>query len=289
MPHNKKTVQKESRDLAAEWEISRKYSGLYGSIPSSFGSLIRGLHIDQAKNQELSFASKWQMNRLLRSDSMKAAYYFALRTYRKDMFAGTKPLTIANLAVALKPQDLAALLAVLYLFRRARHMLDPNEWKFTAPLIHTRADLGGQIGVMMENVGLGFGLLAGVMRYLGMLAFIVHDKSGFGEYRRKLKISNKAYDLRAERERWGCSHVQICSNLMVSIGLCSDTVESVRRGFEMKELNVNSARTKSYAVRVTELWIDSLILNLSPPKAPSSGFYDLSQEDLSNLLEEAKK
>ena len=283
----KKDVAQDARDMGEEWEISRRYTNLYGEVPSSFSSLIRGLVADQQKNGELSFSTKWQMNRLLRSLSMKAAYYFALRTYRKELFAGGAPVTAEDMITAFRPVDLAALLGVLYLYRRARGVADPNEWKFVAPVLHTRCDLGGQIGIVMENVGFALGLLAGSMRGLAMVAFHLHDKSGFADYRRQLKLSGKPYDLEAERKRWRCTHIQISSNLLVAVGLGGILAETVCKGMEMQGLNVEEARSKPYAVKVAESWIDSLIAGGKPPEIVHSGLYYPLKEDLQRLISEA--
>lgn len=267
------------------WSIANRYAELYGNMPSSFTSTIRGLTKDETSAQNI----RWQLRRLLRSDSVRAPFYFAARTFKKEKLPANAHLNPDALLDVFLPREVAAIVALLYLYRRAKKLCDPKEFELLTGDLAVRSEAGGFLGMSMPNIGFTLGLLAGTARPLALAAFLLHDEKGFSEYRRRLKVTSAICDLPAEVQRWGCSHNQVASSLLIKLGFTSDTAESVHLGFGMKELKDEKSHMGAYAVKCTEVWTNAVLKTVKPPDIVHSGnFYPL-KEDLAVLLQHAKE
>lgn len=283
MTHDPQGTNKEA-ELEA-WTASRKHSELYGNIPSSFSTAIRALMKGQESEDGPARAqARWQLNRLLRTPSLLSPFYFATKTYHGTRMAGLSTVTPSNLIALYQPVDVAAIFGALYLYRRGRKLSDEKEWALLTADMHARCDLAGCVGFAIPNIGFPLALLAGSMRYLGMAAFMLHDQKGFAEYRRRLKISGKIADLKYETARWGCSHAQVASNLVINLGFSREIAQSVCNGFQMSELKFDRENSGPYAVRCAEEWISALARNPAPPDIVHNGYFYPLKEDLQQLI-----
>ena len=232
-----------------------KYADLYGNFPSSFSTAVRALMKDEAAAQN----AHWQLKRLLRGGSVRAASYFAAKTYWK--YQGS--VNADSLINLMDRHSIAALLGIIYLYRRAKKRAEEKEFALLTSDIHVRAEAGGFVGIAIPQIGFSVGLLAATIPYLAMAAFLLHDAKGFTEYRRRLKQSRRTSNIPEEMSRWGCSHAQIASSLLIGLGFPSDLAASVHRGLEMQELGRHQDPA-AYVVVCANLWTSELLKTGAP-------------------------
>ena len=154
--------------------------------------------------------------------------------------------------------------------------------------IHVRAEAGGLVGIAIPQIGFSVGLLAGTIRCLAMAGFLLHDAKGFAEYRRRLKQSRRTSNIPEEMSRWGCSHAQIASSLLVGLGFPCDLATSVHHGLEMQELANEPLDSAAYAVRCADVWISALLKSGTPPTIHNGKFFPL-KDALTQLLAECAR
>jgi hypothetical protein len=283
--------QHTSAESGAQWEIARKYSALFGNPPSSFTSLIRLLRMDDEKNNgAVSFHSKHQLQRLLRGLSFKSPFFFALKTYRAEQIEAMKLAAVADLIPLVKVSEIAAVLGLLYVYRRARKLCESSEWEFVTDSLHARVELGGFFGLAVPRVGFSLGLLCEGVPTLANVAFVMNDLKGFKEYRRTLKLSKKRHDLGYEAKRWGCTHVQIAASLLVSMGFGTDLVDALTTGLSSpKLLEFKPQMASAYAASVVGIWVESLLQKGREPDMMHVTAYYPEKEPLQWLLREAAR
>ena len=190
-----------------------------------------------------------------------APFYFAAKTYWKHQ-AGANADSLINL---MDRHSTASIFAIIYLYRRAQKLVEEKEFALLTSDIHVRAEAGGFVGIAIPQIGFSVGLLAATIPYLAMGAFLLHDAKGFTEYRRRLRQSHKNSNIPEEVSRWGCSHAQIASSLLIGLGFPSDLAASVHRGLEMQELGDQRQDPAAYAVRCANVWISELLRTGAPP------------------------
>lgn len=280
------TLEQAANEGADALLNGRRYAALYGEIPSSFSSLIRLLMTDQSTSGSISFSASWQLLRLLRGASFRAPVSFAVKTFHKGALSAGNHLGPKETVALFQPADLAGILGTLYLYRRARRIQETaknDHWEDLYQQIHSRSEAGAFVGCSMERVGLGFGLLVGSLRQLGMWPFSFHDSKGFTEYKRSLRKASLPFDLAFEKERWGCTHADVASHLLISLGYSREFAEQFALGLSVPELPSESKAAHVYKVKITDVWIDSLLATGAIPDMTHSGNY-YPKEDERNLL-----
>src|SRR5262245_52594399 len=108
---------------AESWDLARKYAGLLGEIPNSFSTLTRSLMADHRQSAAaLGSGSSFQLKRLLKSDGLRASIYNAALTFGEELppFATLEPEKVVE---PFKPFDLAVLVSLLYLSRKASRIV----------------------------------------------------------------------------------------------------------------------------------------------------------------------
>ena len=68
------------------WVVGSQYAQMIGAAPSSFSTLIRGLLQDRTRNDnKISYHHQQAMVRFLRGESMKAPFYFVMKTFKPEV------------------------------------------------------------------------------------------------------------------------------------------------------------------------------------------------------------
>ena len=278
-----------SRNLGDEWQTAKKYSGLYGNMPGAFTTLIRSLGNDYEKSsKEFSAASRFQLLRILKSDSFKSPFYFALKTFKPAQLDSLQSHNPSNLITLLTPIETAAILATLYLYRRARKLCDQAEWRFLTEGIHMRAEVSGLVGSAIPAIGLSVGLLAECRPILSWAAFLLNDLKGFQEYRRGLKLKKNRRDFEFELRRWGCVHLQVGAHLLLGMGLGGSFVSDLMFGLEADELGQAGPNKIVYATKLVTLWTDALLQTGREPQMKHDAAFYPEKNPLAALIELAR-
>lgn len=151
---------------------------------------------------------------LLRNSTLKAAYYFAAKSYRPAVLTSRSPLTSTALIEGFSAFDHATILSLCYLFRTLSQRCDRDEWEHIQPPLYEELTVGGAIGECIPEVGLGCGLLILGMPQLARAVFLMSNRRGFKEYRRYLRGNRLPVDYSFERTVWQCDSVQVAAVLL---------------------------------------------------------------------------
>ncbi|NDC37020.1 MAG: hypothetical protein EBZ48_03090 [Proteobacteria bacterium] len=283
-------VETESSTTEESWTEARKIAGLVSNVSALFSTAIRFLRKDaEAKLPTMSRSSGYAVERLLSSASFKAPTYYAALTFKPEAILNATFISPRQLAEIFAPAELANLIGLLYLYRRIQKGVDESEWSEIAKLVHTHGQMGGQLGVSMKNIGLANGLLLGTVRHLSLGLFAGIQKKAFSQYRRNLKIQKRDFDLAEERKIWGCTHLEVGSILVQSLGLGGDTAKALTNGLLMLGIADKQLDTDSYRMRIGWMWIRSLLLNGSPPDITHRGDFYPMKAELAKLTEQANE
>lgn len=219
---------------------------------------------------------------------MKSLLYWAARTYRNFAIADKPSLSVTDLVEPYAPYDLAALLGLMYLYKKLKRRAQPEDWAALAAPLHLNVDIGGFLGDSMVNIGFGNGILVGAIRHLSIATILIHDKKGVKEYRIHCKMKRTEFDPLFEFGRWGCTHAQISSILIQSLGFGISAAEAFSTGLGT-EIPTDRLKKSAYMARIAPIWIQSLRdKGIVPDMVHRGDFYPLT-DSLNRLLTEAKR
>jgi hypothetical protein len=281
-------VEKEAPSLdtvgsAESWEEARAVAALIKEVPNSFSTCIRFLRADfEQKQPDLSKGSKFYLLRLLKSQSVSAPLYFAALTYRPEIFQ-SHGSSIEGILKTFKPEEIASLLSLVYLYRAIRKGCDPEEWKFIDEAVQLHTDLCGLIGDAIPSLGLANAVLVGGLRPLAQALFLGIDKPNFIKYRRAIKKAEVFSDMAEEMRLWRCTFGQVASILAQPIGLGIHVSEFLSRGF-LPEGQSGEPR-EAIGMRVTDQWLAALIKTGKEPQIAHRVEFFPHAKDVSILLE----
>lgn len=283
-----KTPENTERELGSPeaWENARVAAEILGAVPSSFSVCVRFLIQDFTQNNNvISHTSKYNLRRLLKSPNFLAPLYFAARTFYPEKRSEFYPFTHNTLANIFSAQELAHIVALLFVYRKLHKHCDKEQWQFVAESVHVFGEIGGLVGQAIPRIGLARGMVLGAMRHLGKAMFLRVDKKGFTQHRRKLKIENMLHDLDEELKRWHCTHIQIGSILIQTLGLGVSFADSFVLGLSGDNINDPVLTKEATDIRVANFWIESLFQECKVPDITHKGEYYPLTDALEKLLE----
>lgn len=159
------------------------------------------------------------IERLVKSRSLKATLYFGGLTFQPEKVEEQAYLDERNLVDLYMPGELAVIVGISYLFKRARKLCDPGQFSFITNRFQESADLGAYIGYAIPTISPIVGISGGAMPYLGLAPFLFYDRRGFVDYVRHLKHNRMNLDPAYETNRWGCTSIQIAAVMIQALGL----------------------------------------------------------------------
>jgi hypothetical protein len=248
------------------WSVALNYSGLLGIVPGSFSSVIRSLISDQNKNNgSLSIGTRFMIERLIKSRSLKAALYFGALTFQSDKIANEKYLGEKQLVNLYTPAELAVIVGIYYLFRRTRKLCDPSQFTMITNRFQERADFGGLVGYAIPKISPAVGIITGTMPILGLAPFLFYDRRGFIDYAMHLKREELEFDAKYELKRWSCTSIQIAAVMLQALGLGVPTAMAFAVGLmtDSKKLLNETTDAINYATALN--WIRSIELTSNEP------------------------
>lgn len=267
------------------WTQARTLAKLIGEIPSSFASTIRALLLDNEKRGgEISTGTTFLLTRLLKGPSVYAPLYYATLTFHEDKIKGMPQVSAEFIAKLYDPMEMGALLGMTYLYRRAKRLVEDEEWQYIDVPLQTQAELGAHLGIHMPAIGLAQGLFAGAMRNIAFAAFQKSDKKAFTAYRRHLKTKNLRFDDELEMLSWDCTSTQIASVLIQTLGFGVSFADCFTRGLSSPLEEFSKMESDVFRFAITRLWFDSLLKNGTVPDIKHRGAFYPSPEGLTKLL-----
>jgi hypothetical protein len=253
------------------WEYARGYAGVFGTIPSSFTSVIRTLMNEHSAGlAQTAGNSKYFVVRLLKSPSLAAPFYFAAEIFNPAILEKEGPTSADQLIKGFTPFEIASVLGLVYLVRRGQGLCDPNELKNIFDPMIPKTNIAFAIGRTIPAIGVGTALLEATMIPIAVAAFAKHDAKGFKEYRRDVqKQFSGSWNVDLEVSRWGCNHLQIGSVLLQSLGFgitrANAFVNAVSHKSDLGTLEeINLCRD----FRMAAVWREAIATTYSAPTIP---------------------
>lgn len=282
-----KVVEKNSPE---SWENSRSYSALLGDVPASFSSTTRSLVLDvEKRGGKLSPASKFLALRLLKGKNLKAPFYFAAALLRERELSTKNTVTDNDLLALFKPDEIAALFAVIYLYKKAKKFCDPTEWGFIAPALMRSVDAASMVGAAIPNVGLAAGVFAGAMQHIAISTFLRYNIKHFTEYRRSIKSRSTLFDIDKQMEYYGCTSPQIASIFIQSVGFGVTYSTAYALAFSDGKL-IDKTDPSSSPFKVVELWMNSILSTGQIPQVVhDSKFYPPDKASIDWFMQKLQK
>lgn len=232
---------------------------------------------------QLSDKSLFQITRLQKAPSFLAHLYYATRSYfpeRWEQGLISKPIDLARCYDA---RTLSVIVALSYLYKRAKRICHPTEWSFISQNIHRNADIAMHLGMTFPDITPSSALFAGAAIYIAQVAFQAEDPQGFQRYRRGCK-STMLYNPEMEVGMWGCKSHQIVACLMATIGFRTDYSASFCRGFESTDLCETLSDQESARFRHIRAYLEAVYSGL-PLNLPN----ECESIEVEVLLKEARE
>lgn len=260
-------------------QLAKEGAHSIGGFPHLFTSAIRAV-VNQrgfaaadrlAAGERLPSAAEFLVKR---SPTIRALLYFLAEESRPADLAKIEKLSLESLMTLFTPGELVAVIGLSLLKSRLKKKCDKDEWRHWTEQMSLHMRISAAVGDTFRRVGYGGGLLAGGMRYLGCAVFLMHDAKGFQELRRKWKTANKLFDLDAEKAKWGCNHLEICSCLVQTLGYGLGVgmgfgMSKLQRDPSVSEDEFRTLEEDTISWQATITWAESLHATGKAPKGLS--------------------
>jgi hypothetical protein len=271
---------------AQSWEYTRGYAGVFGTVPTPFATTIRTLLSEESAGlAQPSASTLYQLLRLMKSPSLFAPFYFAADTFCPSVLSSTSRTPEAAVIKAFSCSEVASLLGVIYLSRRAQALCDAEELKSLEGHLIEEANLSFLVGRAIPAIGGGMSLLQATAHILGLAAFLRHDPSGFKEHRRLLKKEDLRWDCNLEMERWGCTRIQVGSVLMQSLGFGIKRANAIAHGLGcLSQTGAGEEMELAYDVKMAALWCEAIRTTRKAPEVPLPANYYPTHNALQEVI-----
>jgi hypothetical protein len=239
------------------WRAAMELLEPFGKVAANFAETIRVLvnHYEHGSG-EMPLSGRNLVIRLLKNNTIKAAYYFVAKSYRPQIIASKNPLTVKDLFEGFSAIEHAAILSLCYLFRNLSKRSDKVEWEYVQAPLYEALSIGSSMGQCVPEVGLAFGMLSRGLRYLAFAPFLVGNRRGFKEYRRHLTASDLPFDLRREHKIWECTNIQVAAVLLSYMGFNRTVVIQFVAAAE-RDLKVSPDELYGVRFRIAEAILDA--------------------------------
>ncbi len=239
-------------------QISRRYANLIGTMPATFSSSIKELMGDDSKAlSNLSEKSEFQVGRVLRGPTALALMYWASKTFCPHKMPPGWIYSSLQIARFYPPSTLATILAYTYLFKRVKRIVKPEEWQFISEPLQKNIEICALLGWNIPEVGSTHALLGGGILHLAFACYSAHDPKGYAEYRRYLKIKKLVQSSEFEIKTWGCTSIQIASQILLQAGFGVTLAHQFVEGYREPLPNSNTERAKNPFAMVRS-WLQEL-------------------------------
>lgn len=273
------------------WEMARIFAALWGTIPTSFTTVIR--HLMNEHSAGLARTAGLNRNfalRLLKTPSLLAPIRSFCSQY--GVARGDLPQyepSPEELIEMFSPYELAFVFGLVYVTRRAKSLCNSDEWAYLSEPMAYDLDAAVALGRVIPAIGAGTALIEASASSLGKMAFLRNDVKKFTEYRRILKRTGSAYDYDEENARWGCVHSQIASVVLQLLGFGvtrSNALATALTSASESGTSEEVAMIRDF--RMARLWRESVMSTGAAPTGAIQSMYYPKKSELEEALESVK-
>jgi hypothetical protein len=267
------------------WEYARAFAYALGTLPSSFTSVIRLLLTDHDKNPSaLSDFGRFFAGRLLRSASLQAPYYGAIKYFKPTLLEDpSEPFEVRDFLDAFSGYEHASLLAAIFIHRHSKKLCETDLIRCVTPLLQQSLNLGWLVGNALPSVGPGPGLLIGGFRVFGFLPFLKHDPHNFSTYLSYLSENKLSIDVDYEYRQWQCNSLQVALMMCQQLGFGIKRVIPLMKAITTTSPLINNDEFER-AFRALDVWMVSISKMRSAPSIPMPPKYYPTKSNLDVLL-----
>lgn len=247
-----------SEESTKQSQIAKRYASLIGVMPSSFTIAVKDLMTDEQQGLDcLSERSEFQVGRVLRGATALAVLYWASKTFCDEKMPKGWIYSSLQIARFYRPGTLAAILAYTYLFKRIKRVVNPDDWQFISEPLQKNVEIVSLLGWNLPEVGPTVGLIGGGIINVALSCYSAHDRKGFAEYRRMLKMKKQFINPEQEINHWGCSSIQIATQILLQSGFGVEFTHLFIEGFRSPTPLPNGERAKGPFV-VVRRWLEEI-------------------------------
>ncbi|MBX7145278.1 MAG: hypothetical protein K1X79_12560 [Oligoflexia bacterium] len=277
----------------SDWDYARAYAGMLGNPHRLFTNCVRYLRElrDKTDNAPLSStqASRYPINTLIHSPSFKSVIYYAAAALHPKELKALKALTPGTLLTVFTPDELSAIVAITYVYRRVKKLVPPTVWEGVSGEVHIQMETGFHVGNNLPAIGTSRGIMVGALRYITLSLFSKRDARGYKLYKRHLNEKELLFDIQDELQRWKCNHLQIASSILQGIGLGIGAAS----GLVAPDLPTHAKNERqlkdAQAWFATRTWIQSLLENECAPKElAGQKNFEMSAEKLADVQKQVE-
>ncbi len=129
------------------------FADVFGPPPHSFSLAVGNLMHDHHNNDgQLGDKSIFQITRLQKAPSFLAHLYYATRSYFPERWEQGLISRPIDLAMCYDARTLGVIVALSYLYKRAKRICHPTEWPYVSQNIHRNADIAMHLGMTFPDI-----------------------------------------------------------------------------------------------------------------------------------------
>lgn len=284
-------IVKTSANPPESWLRAGRYLTGIGGISSAISACVRTAILNNAPDAPrgvLDPASDFEINRFLQAPSIKIPFYFLSQARFSEEQRAQKYISGRDIMSLYNARELVSILSLIYVFKRIAKKLgepEPDDWDRLSKTAQEHAEIGMTLGVTIPSLGFTDSMLVGGVRTLALGIFALKDAKGFKEYRRDLRIKDLTFNTAEEEKRWGCTHIEIASQILIQLGLGKEMASAFHTG--LASPSDKNLTPEGIRMRIIAFWIESLHRGVSPPTIRGEEQYRGSQAALDQLFDQS--
>lgn len=203
--------------------------GVTATLASFFSTAIRSVKLEYLR----SLKNNWNPEKVWEScgfligvsPTVKTALYHAAVAFYPDELKKISTLTPKNLTLLFNPDDLCAIIGLVYTHRSLKKHFDPTGWRRVEEDAFTAMLIASAVGETVQHMSRGDAMLQGGLRVLAQAALNTFGKDLPPVTKTPLaaKTRNKqSSPEQREVARYGCSHLQVTAQIAQTLGFGSD-------------------------------------------------------------------
>ncbi len=229
-----------------------------------------------------------ELRHLYRSPNYRAYLYSAAcALHPGEIEEGTAP-DGETLLRCLRPQELAAFTAVLYLYRKLEKLMEERAWAKLSGEVRAQVEVGVRLGSLLPEIGTARAITVGAIRYLTLGLFSLRDIRNYREYLRIIKGSNLLWERDEELRLFGCTHLQIASIILQEFGFGLNAAEAIGIGLEPLRSR-RPLEDEGLKWLAAGRWIESLLVAEKRPRELTDPRFVPTEENYKNLQSEVEE
>lgn len=280
---------RKSIDQDASWKQATYLLKNSLHFASSFTTTIRTLKLNELENIEkgigaskISEASKFYLMRLVKAPSILSPLYYLTKTFKANQIENIEHTPPEYLINIYRLDELSSIVALTYIYNSLRKVCEKEDWVRYSKTVNEAVEVGGYLGSNISDIGFADGILLSGLRYLAPAVFLAKDPKNFRIYRRDLKIKKLSFQLQMEYDLFGCTHVDIATQMVQGAGFgvdyAADFFKSLMTPPDRK------LERRPNIMRILLLWNDALYSGHKPPNILGENEIAVSDEVFDKLI-----